>query len=570
MPERCPRCSAELANEANYCARCGAFVSTPTPASPGDALIGSVVLGRYRVVRLLGEGGMGKVYLAEQSMGQATRPVALKTLRRELTGDPKLSGRFMRESEIVIRLAHPNTIQFYDFGQLDDGTMVIVMEYIEGRTLAEALRSGPLPLARIDALMTQICGSLAEAHAHGIVHRDLKPQNVLLTTRAGREDFVKVVDFGIALRRSEEDQDPTRLTTHGTLVGTPPYMSPEQFQDRDVDARSDVYSLGVMLYRMLTGELPFEAKNAWQWAAAHIDQPPRPITEHAATRALPAPRAAAVMRALAKNPEDRPRDAAELLRDFAGVAVAEAAAAAPLPDAGARPADPPAADADAAATGPTLHAGEALPSAPGSWLAWLPVALLIAAGGVVTWRSADSAPLPEQGAGVRAAARESARRVAPRSRNSPPRASSAAVPAAAPVADAGARAPLAIDAGPRAELGEATAVAPPDSEATLVALRSALAAGELSQAMAAFAKAQRSLGPDHSEVKRLETPMTELALSAVRTLASRGECVPLDELATRLSSAGIGDAAEIARLAAGCQGARNSQADAAQNSDKPE
>ena len=154
---------------------------------------------------------MGRVYLAEQAMGQATRPVAIKALRKELVRDPKGSGRFQRESEIVIRLAHPNTIQFHDFAELEDGTPVIVMEYIEGRTLAEVLRDGPLSHERTRTLLAQICGSLAEAHAHGFVHRDLKPHNVLLTSRAGHDDFVKVLDFGIALQQADA-RDTTRTT----------------------------------------------------------------------------------------------------------------------------------------------------------------------------------------------------------------------------------------------------------------------------------------------------------------------------------------------------------------------
>ena len=163
MQERCNRCSAELAEGANYCARCGALVAGESSERTHDALLGRVLLGRYRVQRLLGEGGMGRVYLAEQTIGQATRPVAIKTLRKELIRDPKGSGRFQRESEIVIRLAHPNTIQFYDFAELDDGTAVIVMEYIEGRTLGEVLRDEPCPTNGTRTLLTQICGSLGRS-----------------------------------------------------------------------------------------------------------------------------------------------------------------------------------------------------------------------------------------------------------------------------------------------------------------------------------------------------------------------------------------------------------------------
>jgi serine/threonine protein kinase len=581
MSDRCPRCSAELAAGANYCARCGALLSAPPAAS--DALIGSVVLGRYRVVRLLGEGGMGKVYLAEQAMGQATRPVALKTLRKELSGDPKVSGRFLRESEIVIRLAHPNTIQFYDFGQLDDGSMVIVMEYIEGRTLAEELRSGPLPLARIDALMSQICGSLAEAHAHGIVHRDLKPQNVLLTTRAGRDDFVKLVDFGIAMRRGHDGDDPTRLTTHGSLVGTPPYMSPEQFQDRDVDARSDVYALGVMLYQLLTGELPFSAKTPWQWAAAHIDTPPKPLDEHPSARDLPRTRIDAVMRALAKDPAERPSDASELLREFAGVAAG--AQSPPRLVATARATDEP-------EPSPTTRAGTTeLPNS--SWVLWLPVALIVAAGGVIAWRNthtvddsiasaARSAPASDSTQPKRPPSRQQRAGVTDNTesqRRTPRRAASdpkpdAKLERAAPTAnERGSEDQSTNDernlpgapAEPTLVAQPGKAVASNDSAATN-AVRNALNRGELAAALDAFESAQAQLSPDHSELPELRAQLSTLAGSSAQSLAERGECDPLRALARRLARVQADDSPALQGALEGCRTAANSSTDAAPNS----
>src|SRR5690606_12990691 len=141
-------------------------------------LIGQEVLGRYRVVSLIGEGGMGRVYLAEQRVGTTTRRVAVKTLRPQLSADKQLARRFFREAETIVRLTHPNTIQFFDFGELPDGTLIIVMEYIEGQSLAHELARGPLAPERADRIFTQICGALAEAHGLGIVHRDLKPDNI--------------------------------------------------------------------------------------------------------------------------------------------------------------------------------------------------------------------------------------------------------------------------------------------------------------------------------------------------------------------------------------------------------
>ena len=287
-----------------------------------DPLIGRVLLGRYRVLSVLGEGGMGRVYLADQKMGAATRKVAIKTLHPELSGDPQLIARFHRESETVIELSHPNTIQFYDFGELDDGALIIVMEYIEGESLASILERGALEPGRVDRLLIQICGSLHEAHQRGIVHRDLKPENVLLTERGGHRDFVKVLDFGIA-KRSEAEGNPgggpkPRLTTKGMVLGTPPYMSPEQFSGQALDARSDIYSLGVMAYEMLTGRLPFEANTPWEWATKHLMAEPIPFDAQSPPWPIPERKKAAVMRALAKSRDQRQASAIAFLSDFTG------------------------------------------------------------------------------------------------------------------------------------------------------------------------------------------------------------------------------------------------------------
>ena len=290
-----------------------------------DPLIGRILLGRYRVTKLLGEGGMGKVYLAEQKMGTATRGVAIKTLHTELTGDPQLVARFHRECETVIDLHHPNTVQFYDFGELEDKTLFIVMEYIQGEDLAHTLQRGAIDAERADRLLIQICGSLFEAHNMGVVHRDLKPENVLLTQRGGQTDFVKVLDFGIAKRSEAEDESQAKLTKQGMVLGTPPYMSPEQFSGQSLDARSDIYSLGVMTYEMLTGHLPFDARTPWEWATKHLTAPPTPLETHAVTANLAPRKKAAIMRALAKNRDDRHATVMEFLNDFTGIQDAQAA-----------------------------------------------------------------------------------------------------------------------------------------------------------------------------------------------------------------------------------------------------
>ena len=291
----------------------------------GDPLIGKILLGRYRVVRVLGEGGMGKVYLAEQKMGTATRKVAIKTLHQELIADPQLVARFHRECETVIELHHPNTVQFYDFGELEDKTLFIVMEFIEGEDLAHRLQRGPVDPQMADKLLIQICGSLHEAHQRGIVHRDLKPENVLLTSRGGQSDFVKVLDFGIAKRSEAEDDSKAKLTKQGMVLGTPPYMSPEQFSGQTLDLRSDVYSLGIMTFEMITGHLPFEAKTPWEWATKHLTQAPTPIDAFPAGAALPPNKKNAIMRALQKSRDDRHPDVLSFMHEFTGIGDAQAA-----------------------------------------------------------------------------------------------------------------------------------------------------------------------------------------------------------------------------------------------------
>jgi serine/threonine-protein kinase len=269
-------------------------------------MIGAVLGGKYTVIRLLGEGGMGAVYEGEQQLGTTKRKVAVKTLHPELSRDAKIKARFEREVGTVAELEHPNTIQVYDFGSTPEGILYIVMEFLSGKSLADLLaKEGPMVPDRVAHIMRQICGSLEEAHGRGIVHRDLKPDNVVLVDRAGQKDFVKVLDFGIAKRSHEEDKQEQKLTQQGMVLGTPPYMSPEQFTGRPIDARSDIYSLGVMAYEMLTGRLPFSAETPWEWATRHMTAAPVPLEAvPEGMRATPAMRAA-VQRALAKSPAER-------------------------------------------------------------------------------------------------------------------------------------------------------------------------------------------------------------------------------------------------------------------------
>jgi serine/threonine-protein kinase len=316
---------------ARFCPSCGAMLGGQP--NPEDPWIGQVVGGRYRVVGVLGEGGMGRIYLAEQQMGRIARKVAIKTLQPDRAADATIAKRFNREAETVIRLAHPNTITFYDFGQTPDGTLYIVMEYIKGESVAQALRAGPMPHERVEHILEQICSSLHEAHEMGIVHRDLKPENIILTQRVSQADFVKVLDFGIA-KRTELDPESLRLTRSGVVLGTPPYMSPEQFAGQPLDRRSDIYSLGVTTYEMLTGRLPFEAKTAWEWATQHLSTPPFPFERTDPKGAVPPACRRAVLRALAKDAGDRPATVVAFLEELRGAAAITPALASTAPGTG--------------------------------------------------------------------------------------------------------------------------------------------------------------------------------------------------------------------------------------------
>jgi eukaryotic-like serine/threonine-protein kinase len=323
----CAACHTANVEGARFCAKCGAILPTPS-ADQKDSLIGQIVGGRYRITQLLGEGGMGRVYVAEQQMGTNVRKVAVKTLQSQYAQDPQVLARFHRECGTVSELEHPNTIHFFDFGQTPDGQLYIAMEFVQGQSLSAALTQGPMRPERVLKIMAQVCGSLEEAHGRGVVHRDLKPDNIILTTRAGQADFVKVLDFGIAKRSEAKDQaQEQKLTQQGMVLGTPPYMSPEQFSGKELDARSDIYSLGVMAYEMLTGRLPFEAETAWEWATAHMTAAPFPFESIPAAAGVPASMKQAILRALAKDRNGRQLDVRRFYEDLAS---AGAAAAPPI------------------------------------------------------------------------------------------------------------------------------------------------------------------------------------------------------------------------------------------------
>ncbi|HEY2405655.1 MAG TPA: protein kinase [Polyangiaceae bacterium] len=313
---QCDACQHPNVDGARFCANCGAIL--PAKAVEGsDPMIGQLIGGRYRVTGVLGEGGMGIVYVGEQQMGSTVRKVAIKTLHAHLSKDPSVLARFHRECGTVAQLEHPNTIKFYDFGSTSDGTLYIAMEFVAGQPLSELIQHGPLSVDRVIKIMRQVCGALDEAHMQGIIHRDLKPENLVLTDRAGETDFVKVLDFGIAARTESADaHKEQKLTQQGMVLGTPPYMSPEQFTGKALDARSDIYSLGVMTYEMLAGRLPFDADTPWQWATQHMNAQPIPFEVSAPSKSIPDGMRHAILRALSKDREARQATAREFFSEL--------------------------------------------------------------------------------------------------------------------------------------------------------------------------------------------------------------------------------------------------------------
>ncbi len=270
-------------------------------------LIGTVVGERYRLEDLLGVGGMGAVYRAQHVLMQKT--LALKVLHRGMAQVDEVVARFEREAVAAGNIEHPNVARATDFGRLEDGSFFLVLEYVDGTSLRAVIESqGRMAPQRCIRIMRQIAGAVGAAHALGIVHRDLKPENVMLLERAEEPDFVKVLDFGIAKVNFGDASGQRALTRVGAVFGTPEYMSPEQALGEPVDARSDLYALGVILYEMLDGGTPFASEEPTRVLAAHITAPVPPLGTH-----VPAPLAAVVDRLLAKKPKDRVQSAKDLV-----------------------------------------------------------------------------------------------------------------------------------------------------------------------------------------------------------------------------------------------------------------
>ncbi len=305
----CPTCATAYPNKTSgTCSKDGSVLVTATQfeAQKNDPLMGTVLGGRYRIVGRVGTGGMGTVYRAEQ-VGLA-RAVALKVLKQEFVSDRETVGRFQREANAMSLLMHPNTVRVFDFGEDKGGHLFLAMELLEGELLtAHAEREGPLDPHRAVRIAIEILRSLGEAHLKGLVHRDLKPDNIFLAQVEGHpQAIVKVLDFGIAKIFRDDGKPINQLETQaGTVFGTPRYMSPEQAQGRQLDPRSDLYSVGVLLYQLLVGHAPFVDDDAVVVMAKHIREEVIPPTVAAPQQPIPPRLEAAVMKALGKEPGQR-------------------------------------------------------------------------------------------------------------------------------------------------------------------------------------------------------------------------------------------------------------------------
>src|SRR5688500_5365602 len=309
----CPTCGNRYEGEM-YCPEDG----IPTQVLPDegpkvDPLIGRVLEGRYRIEKQIGEGGMGIVYLARHTV--LGKKLAVKVLRGHMAKVEDIGERFIKEARSASEIGHPNIIDITDFGTLPDGTLYFVMELLEGESLTDMIgRGGSIPMQDALKVIVQVASALGAAHARGIVHRDLKPDNIYLLNRRDNPLYVKVLDFGIA----KVGGAASKLTKTGVIFGTPHYMAPEQAAGQPVDARTDLYALGVIMYEMFTGKVPFDADTFMGILTKHMFEQPKRPSEIGVGDRLGALEDI-ILKALAKKPELRYQSMEELTADLATV-----------------------------------------------------------------------------------------------------------------------------------------------------------------------------------------------------------------------------------------------------------
>jgi serine/threonine protein kinase len=289
----------------------GAGGQAPKQSGP-DPLLGRAINDRFKVTALIARGGMGKVYKAEQA--PLGRVCAIKVLNPNYSGDhdPEFHKRFFLEASISSKLTHPNTVTIFDYGRTDDNIYYMAMEFLEGRTLHRGLREeGPFVEERATHIARQICRSLREAHSLGVIHRDLKPANVYLIEHGDEKDFVKVLDFGLV--KNIDDTKGEDLTQTGLFMGSPKYMAPEQIRGEHVDARTDIYALGIILYEMVTGKVPFDRPNSVNILMAHVNEPVPRLRDMKPDIVVSEPLEATIYKCVEKNPDDRYKSMDEVL-----------------------------------------------------------------------------------------------------------------------------------------------------------------------------------------------------------------------------------------------------------------
>lgn len=307
----CVQCDEEYPPQETKCEQCGGSL---TPVVP-DPLIGTTFADRYEILAIVGRGGMSVVYRARQKFMESD--VAIKVLNPQLVADPSNLERFTMEAKAANSLKHPNIIQVLDFGITPDSQAFLIMEFLEGRSLGQELEQETyLPIERALPIFVQVCDGLGFAHKKGIVHRDLKVDNIVLIQEPGQRDHVKIVDFGIAKMLAEGGKTVQGLTRDGEVFGSPLYMSPEQCQGSVIDARSDIYSLGCVMYETITGSPPFIGTNSFETMTKHVNEMPLTMRGIAPDMVIPDLLDALVMKTLEKNPDRRPQSMEVLKKDL--------------------------------------------------------------------------------------------------------------------------------------------------------------------------------------------------------------------------------------------------------------